>query len=55
MTIKINKDARTATVECSVCKNDWNTDKITPLYHAVDVYADWIDACERENPDGADD
>lgn len=36
------------TVSCSVCKSTFTT-KISKISEAVDVYSDWIDACEEEN------
>jgi transcription elongation factor Elf1 len=42
-------------VECTVCGQKYAC-QIDDLSHAIDVYSDWIDACERLNAPGqADD
>ena len=40
-------------VECSVCGQKYAC-KIDDLSAAIDVYSDWIDACERLNAPGGD-
>ncbi len=35
-------------VECTVCGQKYSC-KITSLSEPIDVYSDWIDACERAN------
>lgn len=35
-------------IECTVCGANY-TSVITHLTEPVDVYSDWIDACEQEN------
>jgi transcription elongation factor Elf1 len=46
---KFDRDRGIATVECSECRNKYQVDKITVLDEPVDIYAQWIDACEEEN------
>lgn len=41
-------DRELGTVTCSVC-NEFFSTNITHLSEAIDVYTDWIDACEAEN------
>lgn len=36
------------TVECSQCKQS-HTGRINHLTEAVDLYSDWLDACEEAN------
>lgn len=36
------------TVSCNACQSSYTT-KITKLSEPIDVYSDWIDACEAEN------
>ncbi|KAG5461637.1 MAG: hypothetical protein BJ554DRAFT_6137, partial [Olpidium bornovanus] len=49
---KGNKSAGIGEIKCRVCQITWQTN-ITPLSHAIDVYSDWIDACEENNRGGA--
>ena len=35
-------------VECNVCHESYST-SIHKLTEAIDVYSDWIDACEEAN------
>jgi len=35
-------------VECVVCHEGWNG-KINHLTEPVDLYSDWLDACESAN------
>jgi transcription elongation factor Elf1 len=41
-------DREIGTVECVVCKEGWSG-KINHLTEAVDLYSDWLDACESAN------
>lgn len=44
----LDKDRQIGFVQCDVCRESFSTN-ITPLSEAVDVYCDWIDACEEAN------
>ncbi|EDV23477.1 Transcription elongation factor 1-like protein [Trichoplax sp. H2] len=46
--VKLDHTKNIGLVECRVCGEDFQT-KITYLSHPVDVYSDWIDACEEVN------
>ncbi|KAK3018772.1 hypothetical protein RJ639_005235 [Escallonia herrerae] len=43
--------------KCYVCSESYSTN-VTPLTHPIDIYSEWIDACEavncHEDDDGAD-
>mmetsp|Transcript_4213 Transcript_4213/g.12170 ORF Transcript_4213/g.12170 Transcript_4213/m.12170 type:complete len:89 (+) Transcript_4213:238-504(+) len=43
-----DRDREVGTVACNVCQSSYTT-RITKISEAVDVYSDWIDACEAEN------
>ncbi|KAI3654717.1 hypothetical protein MP228_000097 [Amoeboaphelidium protococcarum] len=43
--VRIVKDQQIGTVNCRMCGVNWSC-KITPLDEAIDVYANWVDACE---------
>ncbi|EON66565.1 hypothetical protein W97_05810 [Coniosporium apollinis CBS 100218] len=43
--VKFDKKAGLAELRCKVCGQTFQT-TINSLSHAVDVYADWIDACD---------
>jgi transcription elongation factor Elf1 len=44
--VKLDKKAAVGDLWCKVCGQKWQT-SINYLSAAVDVYADWIDACEN--------
>nr|CAB3467158.1 unnamed protein product [Digitaria exilis] len=44
----IDRKERYAKVECRICNESYVT-KAHPLTAPVDVYAEWIDACEDAN------
>lgn len=46
----MDHDRGVGTVTCNVCGANYAS-KINQLSEAIDVYSDWIDACERENAD----
>ncbi|XP_065904413.1 transcription elongation factor 1 homolog [Dysidea avara] len=46
--VKMDRERKTATITCRVCLEDFQT-AINYLSEAVDVYGDWIDACESAN------
>ncbi|KAL8600797.1 hypothetical protein ACOMHN_055992 [Nucella lapillus] len=46
--VKLDRTRNTGTIECNVCLEDFQT-TINYLSEAVDVYSDWIDACEAAN------
>ncbi|XP_017782697.1 PREDICTED: transcription elongation factor 1 homolog [Nicrophorus vespilloides] len=46
--VKMDKGRNTAKISCRVCKEDFQTN-INILYDPIDVYNDWIDACELAN------
>ncbi|KAL6839568.1 hypothetical protein ACP4OV_030507 [Aristida adscensionis] len=41
-----------AVASCGVCKEEYGT-SAHPLTEPIDVYSDWIDACERANEEEA--
>ncbi|XP_046846589.1 transcription elongation factor 1 homolog [Xenia sp. Carnegie-2017] len=46
--VKMDRPRNTARIACRVCLEDFQT-SITYLSEPVDVYSDWIDACESAN------
>lgn len=46
--VKMDRQRNIATIRCQVCVEDYQT-SINYLSEAVDVYSDWIDACEQAN------
>ena len=40
--------AQVGSVSCNICGERFST-KIHKLSEAIDVYSEWIDACEAEN------
>ena len=46
--VKLDHERKTGSIRCRICGEEFNT-PITDLYEAVDVYNDWIDACEEAN------
>uniref|UniRef100_A0A1I8GIA0 E3 ubiquitin-protein ligase n=1 Tax=Macrostomum lignano TaxID=282301 RepID=A0A1I8GIA0_9PLAT len=46
--VKLNKQARVGSVSCRVCLEDFQT-SINYLTEPIDVYSEWIDACEEAN------
>ncbi|CAH1243393.1 ELOF1 [Branchiostoma lanceolatum] len=46
--VKMDRTRNVGTVTCRVCLEDFQT-PINYLSEAVDVYSDWIDACESAN------
>eukprot|EP00210_Caulerpa_lentillifera_P001280 g1234.t1 len=44
----LDRDRLLGTVRCLVCEASFST-KINPLSEAIDVYSEWIDACEEVN------
>jgi len=44
-----NFETETGSVQCNTCGAKYETN-ITALSDAIDVYSDWIDACEAVNP-----
>ncbi|KAJ2716809.1 hypothetical protein H4R19_000415 [Coemansia spiralis] len=51
VTVKIDKDTSVGTLKCKVCGQTFQS-KVTHLEGPVDVYAEWVDACERVNREG---
>ncbi|RKP04645.1 transcription elongation factor 1, partial [Thamnocephalis sphaerospora] len=43
--VKMDKESKVGNILCRVCSASWQT-SIHYLSEAVDVYSDWIDACE---------
>ena len=41
-------DMQIGSVSCNICGERFST-KIHKLSEAIDVYSEWIDACEAEN------
>lgn len=46
--VKMDRARKTAVISCMVCLDEFQT-RITNLSDPVDVYNDWIDACEAAN------
>ncbi|KAI8774314.1 transcription elongation factor 1 [Biomphalaria glabrata] len=46
--VKLDRERNTGIITCNVCLEDFQTN-INYLSEAVDVYSDWIDACESAN------
>ncbi|KAF3852247.1 hypothetical protein F7725_005602 [Dissostichus mawsoni] len=46
--VKMERTRNTGIISCTVCLEEFQT-PITYLSEAVDVYSDWIDACEAAN------
>ncbi|XP_014870807.1 transcription elongation factor 1 homolog isoform X1 [Poecilia latipinna] len=46
--VKMERTRNTGIISCSVCLEEFQT-PITYLSEPVDVYSDWIDACEAAN------
>ncbi|BFZ64488.1 hypothetical protein YB2330_005634 [Saitoella coloradoensis] len=51
---KLDKKANVGTIRCTNCHQAFQTG-ITHLSEAVDVYSDWIDACDEVNKEGGGD
>ncbi|KAJ3352554.1 hypothetical protein GGF32_003656 [Allomyces javanicus] len=43
--VKMERDKKIGTIKCRVCQELWQT-TISALSEPIDVYSDWIDACE---------
>ncbi len=46
--VKMDRKTKTALISCTVCLEDYQA-KIHYLSEAIDVYNEWIDACEAAN------
>uniref|UniRef100_A0A915JLR9 Transcription elongation factor 1 homolog n=1 Tax=Romanomermis culicivorax TaxID=13658 RepID=A0A915JLR9_ROMCU len=46
--VKLDRDRNVGFVSCRVCLEDFQT-SINYLSEEIDVYSDWIDACEQAN------
>lgn len=46
--VKLDRTRGTGMIACGVCNEDFQT-TINYLSEAIDVYSDWIDACEQAN------
>ncbi|KAK6469032.1 mRNAion elongation factor 1-like protein isoform X5 [Huso huso] len=46
--VKMERTRNTGVISCTVCLEEFQT-PITYLSEPVDVYSDWIDACEAAN------
>lgn len=46
--VKLDHDRKTGLISCTVCLEDFQT-SINYLSEAIDVYSEWIDACESAN------
>ena len=44
----MDRSRSVGTIKCNVCMEEFQT-TINYLSETVDVYADWIDACEKAN------
>ncbi|KAI3426119.1 hypothetical protein D9Q98_008498 [Chlorella vulgaris] len=45
---EMSRDTNIGGVKCNQCKAEW-TMKIHQLSEPIDVYSEWIDACEAED------
>ncbi|XP_001601042.1 transcription elongation factor 1 homolog [Nasonia vitripennis] len=46
--VLMDKGRRTARITCRICSEDYQT-SVNALSEPLDVYNDWIDACEATN------
>ncbi|XP_055349314.1 transcription elongation factor 1 homolog [Paramacrobiotus metropolitanus] len=46
--VKLDRERNTGTVKCNVCSETYQC-QIHALMEAIDVYNEWIDACEAVN------
>jgi len=46
--VKLDRERNVGFISCRVCLEDFQT-SINYLSEAIDVYSDWIDACEQAN------
>ena len=46
--VQMDRDRKTAAICCNVCTEEYQT-TINYLSEPIDVYSDWIDACEEAN------
>jgi len=46
--VKMDRPRNIGSISCRVCAEDYQT-SITYLSEPIDVYSDWIDACESVN------
>uniref|UniRef100_A0A1I8GRF2 Transcription elongation factor 1 homolog n=2 Tax=Macrostomum lignano TaxID=282301 RepID=A0A1I8GRF2_9PLAT len=46
--VKMNRAAGVGSISCRVCLEDFQTN-INYLSEPIDVYGDWVDACEEAN------
>ncbi|KAF7846010.1 hypothetical protein BT93_L5610 [Corymbia citriodora subsp. variegata] len=53
VTVKLDKKSSTGDLSCKVCGQSFQTG-INYLSQAVDVYSDWVDACDAVAKDAAD-
>lgn len=53
VTVKLDKKSSTGDLSCKVCGQSFQTG-INYLSQAVDVYSDWIDACDSVAKDAAE-
>ncbi|GAB7347971.1 hypothetical protein MBLNU459_g5474t1 [Dothideomycetes sp. NU459] len=53
VTVKLDKKSSTGDLSCKVCGQTFQTG-INYLSQAVDVYSDWVDACDAVAKDAAD-
>ncbi|KAL4518217.1 hypothetical protein Ndes2526B_g01356 [Nannochloris sp. 'desiccata'] len=45
---ELDRERNVGQVKCTLCSEHWET-KIHALSEPIDVYSEWIDACEAEN------
>lgn len=48
VTAALDQERSVGTVKCRECDEEFSC-HIHPLSEAIDVYSEWIDACEAEN------
>ena len=53
-TVEMNHDHKLGKISCNVCGEDFKT-TINYLTEPLDVYSEWIDACEKANDENARD
>ncbi|TKR80553.1 hypothetical protein L596_014611 [Steinernema carpocapsae] len=46
--VKMDRDRNVGFISCRICLEDFQT-TINTLSEPIDVYSDWIDACEEAN------
>ena len=46
--VRLDFEHKLGTIDCDGCGAEWST-RVEALHAPIDVYSDWIDACEAVN------